>query len=170
MQPMDNNQLYTLPPHVYRELVNSLRDTAVKYAGCQQLREQISQTLSGVLVPVSPTSVTIAAAVHACSYIDPMTPEIMAGDAPQIYTAPDGVKYARWHKNGMWEEWETLPVIPQVNSSKVEPDIDMDDAEPFTISRLHEIIYGKGPSAQEAKLLARFMHDVKQRMAVINNG
>ncbi|MGP1102023.1 hypothetical protein ACJ8OA_06260 [Serratia sp. CY68630] len=36
---------YTLPPHVYRELVNSLRDTAVKYQGTQQLREQLSRTL-----------------------------------------------------------------------------------------------------------------------------
>lgn len=167
---MDNNQLYTLPPHVYRELVNSLRDTAVKYAGCQQLREQISETLSSVLIPISPTSETIAAAVQACSYIDALTPEIMAGNAPQIYTAPDGVKFARWHKDGMWEEWEKQSVIPQVNSSKAELEIDMDDADPFTISRLHEIIYGKGPSAQEAKLLARFMHDVKQRMALINNG
>lgn len=40
---------YKLPPHVYRELVNSLRDTAVKYHGCQQLREQISETLSSVI-------------------------------------------------------------------------------------------------------------------------
>lgn len=40
---------YKLPPHVYRELVNSLRDTAVKYQGCQQLREQISETLSAVI-------------------------------------------------------------------------------------------------------------------------
>lgn len=38
-----------LSPHVYRELVNSLRDTAVKYQGCQQLREQISKTLSQVI-------------------------------------------------------------------------------------------------------------------------
>lgn len=127
---MDNNQLYTLPPHVYRELVNSLRDTALKYAGCQQLREQISKTLSDVLVPLDPTSVPIAAAVHACSYIDALTPEIMVGDVPQIYTAPDGVKYARWHKDGMWMEWEKQSVIPQVNSSEVEPDIDMDDAGP----------------------------------------
>lgn len=36
---------YKLPPHVYRELVNSLRDTAVKYQGTQQLREQLSRTL-----------------------------------------------------------------------------------------------------------------------------
>ncbi|WP_414191594.1 DUF551 domain-containing protein [Enterobacter hormaechei] len=40
---------YKLPPHVYRELVNSLRDTAVKHQGCQQLREQISETLSQVI-------------------------------------------------------------------------------------------------------------------------
>ncbi|HDR2874379.1 TPA: hypothetical protein QCK10_001502 [Enterobacter roggenkampii] len=38
-----------LSPHVFRELVNSLRDTAVKYQGCQQLREQISKTLSQVI-------------------------------------------------------------------------------------------------------------------------
>lgn len=37
---------YTLPPHVYRELVNCLRDTAVKYQGTQQLREQLSRTLT----------------------------------------------------------------------------------------------------------------------------
>ncbi|MBJ2080614.1 hypothetical protein JFR19_12185 [Serratia ureilytica] len=39
------SQGYTLPPHVYRELVNCLRDTAVKYQGTQQLREQLSRTL-----------------------------------------------------------------------------------------------------------------------------
>lgn len=37
---------YKLLPHVYRELVNSLRDTAVKYQGTQQLREQLSRTLT----------------------------------------------------------------------------------------------------------------------------
>ncbi|MBN5230895.1 hypothetical protein JY446_16250 [Serratia marcescens] len=40
------SQRYTLPPHVFRELVNSLRDTAVKYQGTQQLREQLSRTLT----------------------------------------------------------------------------------------------------------------------------
>ncbi|MGQ5800670.1 hypothetical protein ACUNI4_25235 [Serratia sp. IR-2025] len=40
------SQGYTLPPHVYRELVNSLRDTAEKYQGTQQLREQLSRTLT----------------------------------------------------------------------------------------------------------------------------
>jgi len=39
------SQRYTLPPHVFRELVNSLRDTAVKYQGNQQLREQLKKTL-----------------------------------------------------------------------------------------------------------------------------
>lgn len=45
---------YKLPPHVYRELVNSLRDTAVKYQGCQQLREQLSRTLQEVIEPAAP--------------------------------------------------------------------------------------------------------------------
>ncbi|MFY7121698.1 hypothetical protein ACOTZF_24475 [Enterobacter cloacae complex sp. SHL021] len=45
---------YKLPPHVYRELVNSLRDTAVKYQGCQQLREQLSRTLQEVIQPTAP--------------------------------------------------------------------------------------------------------------------
>lgn len=40
---------YKLPPHIYRELVNRLRDTAVKYQGCQQLREQLSRTLQEVI-------------------------------------------------------------------------------------------------------------------------
>lgn len=40
------SQRYKLPPHVYRELVNGLRDVSVKYAGCQQLRAQISKALS----------------------------------------------------------------------------------------------------------------------------
>ncbi|MBJ9119747.1 hypothetical protein I5466_02860 [Citrobacter koseri] len=42
---------YKLPPHVYRELVNQLHSTAMKYGGCQQLREQISRTLDTVLGP-----------------------------------------------------------------------------------------------------------------------
>ncbi|ECC4541291.1 hypothetical protein C2920_21705 [Salmonella enterica] len=42
-------QQINLKPHIYRELVNNLRDTAVKYAGCQQLREQLSKTLHRTL-------------------------------------------------------------------------------------------------------------------------
>lgn len=45
------------------------------------------------------------------------------------------------------------------------PDIDMSDAECFKVKRLHEIIYGAKLEVQEAKLLARFMLDVKQRLA-----
>lgn len=45
---------YKLPPHIYRELVNRLRDTAAKYHGCQQLREQLSHTLQEVIQPAAP--------------------------------------------------------------------------------------------------------------------
>lgn len=54
MQVEPVSQRYTLPPHIYRELVNQLRDTAVKYQGCQQLREQISATLRTVITPAAP--------------------------------------------------------------------------------------------------------------------
>lgn len=40
-----------LPPHKYTALVNELRDTAVKYAGTQQLRAQISVTLRKYVQP-----------------------------------------------------------------------------------------------------------------------
>ena len=43
--------MQTLPDHAYRELVNALRDTAVKYAYTQQLREQLSHTLSDYVIP-----------------------------------------------------------------------------------------------------------------------
>lgn len=45
---------YKLPPHIYRELVNRLHDTAAKYQGCQQLREQLSRTLQEVIQPAAP--------------------------------------------------------------------------------------------------------------------
>lgn len=38
-----------IKPHVYRELVNRLHDTAVKCAGTQQLRERISSVLGDVI-------------------------------------------------------------------------------------------------------------------------
>ena len=41
--------------------------------------------------------------------------------------------------------------------------LDMSDADCFSVERLHEIIYGSKLRGQEAKLLARFMNDVKQR-------
>ena len=49
---------YKLPPHIFRELVNRLRDTAVKYQGCQQLREQLSRTLQEVIQPAAPKQET----------------------------------------------------------------------------------------------------------------
>ena len=47
------SQPYALQPHVYRELVNSLRDTAVKYRDSQQLRAQISNTLRSAIAPAN---------------------------------------------------------------------------------------------------------------------
>ncbi|HHC4719300.1 TPA: hypothetical protein ACN60V_004127 [Escherichia albertii] len=40
-----------IKPHIYRELVNRLHDTAVKCAGTQQLRERISRVLGDVITP-----------------------------------------------------------------------------------------------------------------------
>ncbi|CAM8446720.1 hypothetical protein M5T33_25440 (plasmid) [Escherichia coli] len=40
-----------IKPHVYRELVNHLHDTAVKCAGTRQLRERISRVLGDVITP-----------------------------------------------------------------------------------------------------------------------
>ncbi|ARD61578.1 hypothetical protein Y71_17205 [Kosakonia radicincitans DSM 16656] len=71
MQTEPVTPAYTLPPHIYRELVNQLRDTAVKYQGSQQLREQISATLRAVVTPAADSSI----------------PTISGG-----YTLPDGWK------------------------------------------------------------------------------
>ncbi|EBT5884323.1 TPA: hypothetical protein JC780_004263 [Salmonella enterica subsp. enterica serovar Mbandaka] len=40
-----------IKPHVYRELVNRIHDTAIKCAGTQQLREKISRVLGDVITP-----------------------------------------------------------------------------------------------------------------------
>lgn len=42
---------YKLPPHLYRELVNSLRDTAVRFSGTEQLRERLNTALSQFIEP-----------------------------------------------------------------------------------------------------------------------
>lgn len=70
----------TLKPHVYRELVNQLRDTAVKYAGCQQLREQLSRTLQNALVAdnAAPVPDVSAVARAALEYIDALPREVVA--------------------------------------------------------------------------------------------
>lgn len=51
---------YKLPPHVYRELVNSLRDTAVKFSGSEQLRERLNTALRQFIEPDHPHTRTDA--------------------------------------------------------------------------------------------------------------
>lgn len=104
-------QSVKLAPHVYRQLVNDLRDVALAHHGTQYLREKISRTLSATIT----------------------------ADHPHL-------------------------AKPASNNK---PLIDMDDADQFSISRLHEIIYGNPLVWPEAKLLARFMHDVKQRFSML---
>lgn len=48
-QPVSSG--YKLPPHVYRDLVNSLRDTAVQFSGTEQLRERLNTTLHQFIEP-----------------------------------------------------------------------------------------------------------------------
>ncbi|HHX8208233.1 TPA: hypothetical protein ACVNYE_004594 [Enterobacter hormaechei] len=72
---------YKLPPHIFRELVNRLRDTAVKYQGCQQLREQLSRTLQEVIQPAAPQQeVTQALAKGMERYGDAMQKLADSGD------------------------------------------------------------------------------------------
>lgn len=47
-------QTVQLAPHVYRELVNDLRDVALEYHSAQQLRERISRTLSKAVTAAHP--------------------------------------------------------------------------------------------------------------------
>jgi hypothetical protein len=54
------SQSYKLPPHAYRELVNYLRDTAVKYSGTDQLRERLNTALSQFIEPDHPHTRTSA--------------------------------------------------------------------------------------------------------------
>lgn len=72
---------YKLPPHIFRELVNRLRDTAVKYQGCQQLREQLNHTLQEVIQPAAPQQeVTQALAKGMERYGDAMQKLADSGD------------------------------------------------------------------------------------------
>ncbi|HCX4597540.1 TPA: hypothetical protein ACP62F_002768 [Escherichia coli] len=72
---------YKLPPHIFRELVNRLRDTAVKHQGCQQLREQLSRTLQEVIQPAAPQQeVTQALAKGMERYGDAMQKLADSGD------------------------------------------------------------------------------------------
>lgn len=62
-------------------------------------------------------------------------------------------------------EIEISALRQRIAELEARSDIDMSDADCFTIERLHEIIYGEKLKWPEAKILARFMHDVKQRCA-----
>lgn len=57
-QPVSSG--YKLPPHVYRDLVNSLRDTAVQFSGTEQLRERLNTTLHQFIEPDHPHTRTVA--------------------------------------------------------------------------------------------------------------
>ena len=66
-------------------------------------------------------------------------------------------------KHGLCAALMNIPRPAQPVSEPYKLEIDMDDADQFSITLLHEIIYGKELIWPEAKLLARFMLDVKQR-------
>lgn len=51
---MANVEPVKIPPHVFNQLVNQLRDTANTYANAQQLRAQLARTLSGYVQPDHP--------------------------------------------------------------------------------------------------------------------
>lgn len=84
--------LYTAPPapvamkdHQIRELVNELRDIAVKYHGSQQLREHIARTiraamLQGVENAETPTTMQTAPALDS----SPKFAESPSGNSPVI--------------------------------------------------------------------------------------
>ncbi|WP_146036093.1 hypothetical protein [Serratia marcescens] len=57
-QPVSSG--YKLPPHVYRELVNCLRDTALKFSGTEQLRERLNTALSQFIEPDHPHTRIVA--------------------------------------------------------------------------------------------------------------
>ncbi|AQT88721.1 hypothetical protein OQ853_06635 [Enterobacter roggenkampii] len=57
---------------------------------------------------------------------------------------------------------ELKALVKLAISALVNVQLDMSDADCFSIERLHEIIYGSKLRGQEAKLLAKFMNDAKQ--------
>lgn len=48
---MEKQQFLTFAPHLYSQLLNDLRDTAVEYQGTQQLRAQLGRTLNKHIKP-----------------------------------------------------------------------------------------------------------------------
>lgn len=100
--------LYTAPPapvamkdHQIRELVNELRDIAVKYHGSQQLREHIARTIrAAMLQGVDGNSPVIPDGWVACSE---RMPNI---GVPVITCCGDVVQYAAYAWDGKeWQDW-----------------------------------------------------------------
>lgn len=44
-------EVFRMKPHLYSQMLNDLRLTSVKFKDTQQLREQLSKTLSNYIVP-----------------------------------------------------------------------------------------------------------------------
>lgn len=44
-------EIFKMKPHLYSKMLNDLRTTSVKFKDTQQLREQLSKTLSNYIVP-----------------------------------------------------------------------------------------------------------------------
>lgn len=114
-------QHISLKPHVYRELVNQLRDTAVKYVGCQHLREQLSRTLQYALVadsqPVSnrdelPVIGWLRSDYNSDDKRDPNAPLFMLGSNDPSETW--GVKYIPLSGSSpaIPDDWVMVPKEP----------------------------------------------------------
>lgn len=99
--------LYTAPPapvamkdHQIRELVNELRDIAVKYHGSQQLREHIARTiraamLQGVENAETPTTMQTAPALDSSPKIAESPTGINQGKSEPVTTA-NKLSFEQW--------------------------------------------------------------------------
>lgn len=102
--------------------------------------------------------------VYAPSAAQPVIPEGLIKAINRLLDN-DGSrgKFSAMQSYDARENLERLLAAAQPVSEPYKLEIDMDDADHFSITHLHEIIYGKELIWPEAKLLARFMLDVKQR-------
>lgn len=99
---------------------------------------------------------------------EPVVPDEIEADHNNTYDYVDGYNACR----AAMLQAGNSPVTPEGSEEKHQPDepsIDMSDADCFSVTRLHEIIYGSKLCWPEEKLLARFMLDVKQRLKVSSN-
>ena len=140
----EGTMLYTAPPapvamkdHQIRELVNELRDIAVKYHGSQQLREHIARTiraamLQGVENAETPTTMQTAPALDS----SPKNAESASSNSP---VTPDG--------------WVMVPVEPTedmiVNGFESEPDESFSDEKEWAT---YDAMSGCQQAAHRAKL------------------